>query len=145
MKVFRFTPALDIVLLKEVTAIEPWASGHGKVSARWAEIASLFWEGYIALQSDATENIPPSNIAPTGPAVQRRFNILLDTFQRNEMESLRASGVEEEHTERDQLLGDIFQMMEEFDSVKKEKTAKEKKKADEKEEKGQDIRFGSNG
>ncbi|KAJ3193963.1 hypothetical protein HDU67_004932 [Dinochytrium kinnereticum] len=57
------------------------------------------------------------------------------------MESLRASGVEEEYTERDQLLGDIFQMMEEFDSVKKEKTAKEKKKADEKEEKGQDIRL----
>ncbi|KAI8846457.1 hypothetical protein BC829DRAFT_479745 [Chytridium lagenaria] len=55
------------------------------------------------------------------------------------MDSLRASGTDEEFEERERLLTDILEMMEFHELEKAEKTEKEKAEAQKKEEKGKAI------
>ncbi|KAG6961440.1 hypothetical protein JG688_00009085 [Phytophthora aleatoria] len=80
-KAFRFLPSSDVFLLKEVAVHTPWAAAHGETNMTWTNVANA-----------------------DSKACRRRFTVLLDTFRREEMESLRASGTAEEYREREQLL-----------------------------------------
>ncbi|KAJ3112906.1 hypothetical protein HK098_007903, partial [Nowakowskiella sp. JEL0407] len=63
---------------------------------------------------------------------QCRFEKLEDTFRKQEIESLRASGTEEEYDECKRLLTDLLAMVDEHNMEKQQKTAKEAKLAEKK-------------
>ena len=81
-------------MLKEVLNIRPFAAPHGKAKDCWYQIAtnmcSIYGEGAV---SDAT--------------CKARYYDIMKAFKKDEMESLQASGTEEEYTEREELLNDI--------------------------------------
>ncbi|KAJ1566690.1 hypothetical protein HK096_000678 [Nowakowskiella sp. JEL0078] len=84
---FHFTIAFDIVLLKEVYNIQPFAA-HGKTKTAWTTVLENIVK---ALQ------LNPDDISPTTAPGQ--FTALLEAFKKSDMESLRASGTEEDYTE----------------------------------------------
>ncbi|KAG3142027.1 hypothetical protein PI126_g15238 [Phytophthora idaei] len=90
-KAFRFLPSGDVFLLKEVAVHTPWAAAHGETNMTWTNVAN------------GLKKATPSSMADS-KACRRRFTVPLDTFRREEMESLRASGTAEEYSEREQLL-----------------------------------------
>ncbi|DAZ94020.1 TPA: hypothetical protein N0F65_001631 [Lagenidium giganteum] len=49
--------------------------------------------------------------APLGQTCKRRFDTLVATFKREELLSLRASGTEEEYSEREQLLTNVVSLV----------------------------------
>ncbi|KAJ3106358.1 hypothetical protein HDU96_008237 [Phlyctochytrium bullatum] len=130
-KTFRFTPATDIDLLKIAVHVQPWAAGHGKKASIWATITETFQE---AVRST---NPLVDKVTPT--AVQRRFDNLVTCFKQEEMESLKASGTEEEYDERTQLLTEIVDLMREYEEGKKERMEKEKAEIVKKEQMGETI------
>ncbi|KAJ3117156.1 hypothetical protein HDU96_007819 [Phlyctochytrium bullatum] len=130
-KTFRFTPASDIALLKIVTYTQPWAAGHGKKASVWSSITDTLQE---ALKADQ-----PLVEKVKSTAVQRRFEHLVTCFKQEEMESLKASGTEEEYGEREALLSGIVEMMRDYEEEKKEKTEKEKAETLKKEQTGEKI------
>lgn len=92
-KAYRFAPGADIVLLIEAIKHSPWAAPHGDTTSAWADVAS-----------DVSASLP--SCTADGKACRRRFTTLMETFRREEMDSLRASGTVEEYSEREQLLTD---------------------------------------
>lgn len=62
-KAFRFSPSVDVDLLKEVINLMPWASDHGSTSTVWKKVADTLHDLHSACVD--------------GKACQRRFNNLL--------------------------------------------------------------------
>ncbi|OQR85759.1 hypothetical protein ACHHYP_20550 [Achlya hypogyna] len=91
---FRFRVVHDVELLQEVANIEPYDAPHGEAKARWSKVAenlcSIHGAGVL-----------------TSSGCRVRFNDLIDAFKSQQMESLRASGTDEEYETREQLLQDI--------------------------------------
>ncbi|KAG9401033.1 hypothetical protein AC1031_009786 [Aphanomyces cochlioides] len=83
---------------------KPWSASHGKVQSTWVAIVSV-----LSMQF---------GVRITPLACQRRFDSLLETFNSNELASLRASGTEEEYGEREVLLTEIKEMVNDFESQK---------------------------
>ncbi|KAJ3096003.1 hypothetical protein HDU96_000923 [Phlyctochytrium bullatum] len=131
LKTFRFTPRTDIALLKIAIHVQPWTAGHGKKASVWASMTEQFQE---AMRADF-----PLVDKVTTTAVQRRFDNLVTCFKQEEMESLKASGTEEEYDERAQLLTEIVDLMREHEEGKKERTEKEKAEVMKKEQMGETI------
>ncbi|KAH9112348.1 hypothetical protein AeMF1_013307 [Aphanomyces euteiches] len=105
-KSFRFKVSYDIDLLKEMELYKPWAASHGSVQATWNTVASSLSE-HFGKKVNAL-------------AYQRRFELLLDTFKKDEMKSLRASGTIEEYNERKQLLTALREMIDDYELDKEE-------------------------
>ncbi|KAG9399044.1 hypothetical protein AC1031_012479 [Aphanomyces cochlioides] len=63
-----------------------------------------------------------------GPALKTRFKLLLVSFNTNEMTLLRKSGVPDQYEEREMMLGDIKQRMDDFKEVKQVQAEADKKK-----------------
>ncbi|KAJ3009487.1 UNVERIFIED_CONTAM: hypothetical protein HDU68_002645 [Siphonaria sp. JEL0065] len=109
---------MDIALLKEVEQIQPYSAPHGKTAERWEQVTARFNNAcaFSDNKEASTKNC------------QARFTDLVKKFKQEEMESLRASGTEEEYSEREQLLTDLVDLMKEAEDAKSDK--KRKKAAD---------------
>ena len=94
---FGFNPNHDIHLLKEVMQHAPFAAPHGKTREAWEEVANSLTPLLARKINHA--------------AVKQQFDHLVKTFHNEEMESLRASGTEEEYDERERLLTDIVDLV----------------------------------
>lgn len=104
---FNFRPEHDLLLLEETIKVKPFAQPHGKTKEAWLAIARTL----NSLES------PKFNIDPTR-AYKRIYETLLPKFQAQEMESLKASGTEEEYTRRDQLLQELVDLIESHKELK---------------------------
>lgn len=103
-----------ILLLKEVIIEEPYIfkEGSKERGAAWTSIA---------------KRLEKAGLKVTQRSVRDKFSKLLKDFQTREKEEQKASGVEVEFGEVEQLLTDITERMEEESEkrVKKDKTEKE--------------------
>nr|CCA14346.1 AlNc14C3G453 [Albugo laibachii Nc14] len=134
-KAFRFKPKHDIVLLNTIKQFMPWAAVHGYVREVWASAADAFSlsmrEKFTNLDEyfgeEGNNEISPANgLIGSGStfhvnhiACKRRFDTLIDAHRRGDLESLRASGSEEECCEREQLLMDIDRLISTHDEWRK--------------------------
>ena len=121
----RFSPKYDIALLKEIVAQNPFAQKNCKV--KWL---------HIVFNMNALLSQTRTDIAFTERGCKDRLKILINAFKKDTLASLKASGTEEEYSERDQLLTKVVELMEEKENVAKETEKKEYAK----EEQGVDIR-----
>eukprot|EP00644_Phytophthora_capsici_P008821 jgi/Phyca11/14089/fgenesh1_pg.PHYCAscaffold_6_\ len=109
----RFDEDDDDALLKEVLAANPFEVERGGKTAAWAAVASA-----LALDVDARR-------------CRERCSLLLTDFKAKMARSEAASGIDEEHTERDDLLADVLELFEDAETVEEEKKqAKEAKQRD---------------
>lgn len=134
-KAFRFKPKHDIVLLNTIKQFMPWAAVHGYVREVWASAADAFSlsmrEKFTKLDQcfgeDGNKDFASiSALSGIGAvfhvnhiACKRRFDTLLDAHRRRDLDSLRASGSEEECCEREQLLLDIDRLISTHDEWRK--------------------------
>ena len=121
----RFTPKFDIALLKEVVAQNPFAQKNSK--AKWIQMVAKINTLLLETRND---------IVFTERGCKDRLKILVNAFKKETLASLKASGTVEEYTERDQLLTEVIELIEEKENTLKEMERKEQ----EKEEQGVDIR-----
>ncbi|KAI8849189.1 hypothetical protein BC829DRAFT_432721 [Chytridium lagenaria] len=125
-KTFRFTPMIDIELLKLVLDQQPFAAGYGRIRDKWQAVTdalkvSLTRTGEaLPRVRDLIQNLPETT-------VRRRFDTLIDSFKKKEMDSLRASGTDEQCAERERLLIEILEMIEVHELEKAEAQKKEGK------------------
>ncbi|KAJ3028475.1 UNVERIFIED_CONTAM: hypothetical protein HDU68_001622 [Siphonaria sp. JEL0065] len=127
---YRFNAATDIALLKEIEHIQPYDAPHGQKAERWVEVSSRFNQ---ACDFGGNKTATPKNC-------QNRFEELIKRFKQDEMDSLRASGTEEEFNEREQLLTDIIELMQEAIDSKADKKRKRDVDDDIRETNGSKIR-----
>ncbi|XP_033626256.1 uncharacterized protein LOC117289300 isoform X3 [Asterias rubens] len=96
-KPIRFYPELDIVLLKEVVAVNPCHLQGAKTHRKWETILS-------------NVNSTLLNKKVSLRACKDRMKTLLKAHRQAEMMSLKASGTDEEYKERDQLLTEVDEL-----------------------------------
>jgi len=121
----RFSPKYDISLLKEVVARNPFGLKNSKET--WLQIV----ENVNALLSETT-----NNAKFTERGCRDRVKLLVNAFKKETMASLKASGTDEEYSERLQLLTEVVELMEEKESIAREA----EKSEHEKEKQGSDVR-----
>eukprot|EP00743_Colponemidia_sp_Colp-15_P004974 GILK01005360.1.p1 GENE.GILK01005360.1~~GILK01005360.1.p1 ORF type:complete len:284 (-),score=59.47 GILK01005360.1:50-859(-) len=125
-KKFKFFPQRDIVLLREIETLEPWAAGHGQVLKTWIKVA---------------ENVSTVfKVKITDRACQDRFKLLETWFRKNDQENLRKSGKEEEFEERQQLLTEILAAKDDWESTKDSTISTQKAKKEEEQSKAEELR-----
>ncbi|KAJ1562580.1 hypothetical protein HK096_007531 [Nowakowskiella sp. JEL0078] len=117
-KAYRFNIAADIALLKEIANIQPFFAAHGQTLKAWTS---------VAVNLCSSLNLEAETITTVN--ARARFESIYTTFKKDEMESLRASGTEEEFNEREQLMTDIHSLIEESEFIRL--NVKEKKRSDE--------------
>ena len=91
----RFSAWHDILLLRAVNDIKPWEAAYGKVMSKWDDVA-----GGLA-------NTIGFGLKKDGHACKKRFDLILEQFRKDDLEALRKSGVDEDFKEKEQLLSDI--------------------------------------
>ncbi|EQC27049.1 hypothetical protein SDRG_15163 [Saprolegnia diclina VS20] len=113
----KFACKHDIVMLRSVGLLEPWAAAHGAVMSTWEAIAeSLADASDFGLKNKK------------GPALKTRFESIMNKFKKSEFQSLRKSGTVEEYEEREQLLTDIKARMDDYTANATVRKDAEKKK-----------------
>ncbi|KAJ3026417.1 UNVERIFIED_CONTAM: hypothetical protein HDU68_005686 [Siphonaria sp. JEL0065] len=85
----RFNVRIDNALLKEIMNFESFKAQHGSTMEAWNKVAAAL---------NAALGFSGSRKA-SGKNCQSPFKELLKKFKEDEMESLRASGTEEEYSE----------------------------------------------
>ncbi|XP_052089249.1 putative uncharacterized protein DDB_G0271982 [Mytilus californianus] len=102
----RFSVADDIKLLKEVTLENPFQNKR-----KWIEIG---------------EKLSTTTFLVDGRRARERTNLLIAQFKKGNQENLKKSSINEEYSERENLLEEVIGLMEEKERKKdadKEKTA----------------------
>ncbi|KAH9105504.1 hypothetical protein AeMF1_018705 [Aphanomyces euteiches] len=112
----KFACRDDIILLTQVVLASPWAAGHKKIMAAWEEIAKN-----CARQ-------PNFGLKKRVSALKTRFSLLMETFRKDEMASMRKSGVPEDFEEREVLLTDIKTRIDDYVEVDAARKDTDKKK-----------------
>ncbi|KAJ0397078.1 hypothetical protein P43SY_005309 [Pythium insidiosum] len=97
-RTFRFKPAHDVILLKEVARQRPWTAVHGETLSSWEAIGHAF-NAQLAVVRPGSLTIDPK-------ACQRRYKALIDSFISGDLSSLRSTGTPEEVNEREQLIAE---------------------------------------
>ncbi|XP_071785675.1 uncharacterized protein [Asterias amurensis] len=123
-KPIRFYPELDIVLLKEVVAVNPCHLQGAKTHRKWETILS-------------NVNSTLHNKKVSLRACKDRMKTLLKAHRQAEMMSLKASGTDEEYKERDQLLTEVDELCAE---ASRETEEERQRKADDENKQGCKIR-----
>ncbi|XP_064617313.1 uncharacterized protein LOC135481418 [Liolophura sinensis] len=121
----RFYPALDIVLLKEVLAVDPYRLDRN--TEEWEKISTNVNSSLTGTKKVSVRGCKDG------------MKTLLKAHRRAEMMSLKASGTDEEYTERDVLLTDVDEMEREAAKCKEEKKGAQSAEK-QKEEQGKEIR-----
>ncbi|KAE8895786.1 hypothetical protein PF003_g20363 [Phytophthora fragariae] len=125
----RFGPDEDLLLIKEVNWILPYRQGRNKVMKAWQGIAER-------LNKLSTFNMCSVN----SKSCQNRFNTLLTRHRMQEVESARASGVDEEYTEFRGLMDDIVSDFDEWESERQRTKEQHVRESDAKETAGAVVR-----
>ena len=89
-----------------------------------------FWSGSKergAVWTTIAENLKAFDMKVSQSSVRDRFEKIIKEFKAKEAKEVRASGVDVEYTERDKLLTDIVEKMEEFEEAMEKVKGKEKK------------------
>lgn len=115
---FRYSCKDDIALLTETTAIFPYGVDHGKNKDAWEMVKEAF-DSYVG-QSMGKDKVVP----PTKDDLASRVKTLID-YKRKELESLRKSGCDEDYADKEQLLTELIEMIDNLEVTRKEKKAKE--------------------
>ena len=100
----KFACTDDIIMLKQVLHVRIWEAPSGKKMLQWYEVAT------------ACKTQRQYGLDKKGPALKTRFEKLLECFKKDEMNSIRSSGVAEQFDEREQLLTDIKSRMEDWNT-----------------------------
>jgi hypothetical protein len=113
IKKFHFLPKHDVWLLRQAVADQPFFAPRGRAVDAWDALAKTLRD--------------KNNLAIEGRSVRERFSLLVAKYKKDEMASLRKSGTEEHYGEREQLLREVLDVMNEasVDAAQ----AKEKKEA----------------
>lgn len=114
-RTFRFKPAHDVLLLREISRQRPWTAAHGETMAAWDAIGEAF-NAQLAL------------VRPGGPeidakACQRRYKALIDSYLSGDLASLRSTGSADEVNEREQLVADLHQLTKDYRSDRNDRRA----------------------
>ena len=120
-EIFVWKQRHEDFLLREVLVLEPhqfW-SGSKERGAVWTTIA---------------DNLKAFDMKVSQRSVRERFEKIMKEFKAKEAKEVRASGVDVEYTERDKLLTDIVEKMEEFEEAMEKVKGKEKKNRESAEE-----------
>lgn len=108
----------ELCLLKEVTCVEPYAKKQSDRVAAWRTIASN----------------PNGNklggFKVTERSCRDRFKRIMEEFENKEEVEKKASGIDAEYDELDQLCQDIKERMEEVSSQEEAEIAKKKSKSE---------------
>ncbi|KUF78695.1 hypothetical protein AM587_10011261 [Phytophthora nicotianae] len=108
-RLFRFKPAFDVVLVREVIRDFPWAAGYGRTRSAWMAVASRVqaalesMKGVVFTRGSALDHA----------IVKRRVDMLLEAFRKNELSALRGSGTPEEFDMRNKLLAILARVVDE--------------------------------
>ncbi|XP_041349844.1 uncharacterized protein LOC121369072 isoform X2 [Gigantopelta aegis] len=105
-KTQRYRPNMDIILLREYMTVQPYKCGTLK-SKQDA------WEKIVAVVNQfINAGYPCHQVCVTERASRDRVKTLIETFKKGEMNSLKASGTDEEYSERDALLAHVCSILE---------------------------------
>ena len=96
----------ELCLLKEVTCVEPYAKKQSDRGAAWRTIASN-------LNGNKQEGFKV-----TERSCRDRFKKIMEEFENKEQVEKKASGIDAEYDELDQLCQDIKERMEEVSSMR---------------------------
>lgn len=102
-RTFRFKPAHDIVLLKEVAKHRPWTAVHGETMTSWEAIGAAFNAQLTNARTGGREIDPK--------ACQRRYKALVDAYLSGDIASLRSTGAPEDVAERERLISEMHQVV----------------------------------
>ncbi|KAG7388159.1 hypothetical protein PHYPSEUDO_012961 [Phytophthora pseudosyringae] len=108
-RLFRFKPAFDVVLVREVIRNFPWAAGYGRTRSAWMVVATRVQAALESLKGASFTRGSPLDHA----IVKRRVDMLLEAFRKNEMSGLRGSGTPEEFDMRNKLLAILARVVDE--------------------------------
>jgi hypothetical protein len=109
-KKFHFFPRHDIALLRQAVADRPFLAPHGRANEAWATMAQKLRN--VGLLAETR-------------SVRERFTFLVGKYKKDELMSLRKSGTDEGYGEREMLLGEVGELLNEADE--KRKDAQQKK------------------
>ncbi|CAH3172410.1 unnamed protein product [Porites evermanni] len=113
-KLFIWKKQHELCLLKEVTCVEPYAKKQSDRGAAWRTIASN-------LNGNKQEGFKV-----TERSCRDRFKRIMEEFENKEQVEKKASGIDAEYDELDQLCQDIKERMEEVSSQEEAESAKKK-------------------
>ncbi|KAI9982845.1 hypothetical protein PInf_006635 [Phytophthora infestans] len=108
-RLFRFKPAFDVVLVREVIRDFPWAAGYGRTRSAWMAVASRVQTALESLKGVVFTR----GSALDHAIVKRRIDMLLEAFRKNELSALRGSGTPEEFDMRNKLLAILARVVDE--------------------------------
>ena len=115
--------------MTEVENIFPYGAPHKREEAAWYEVSRNF---YQTLEPNRLSNKPNKD------TIKRRVNDLLAKWRKEELESLRKSGTDEDYEEKEQILTDLT---ERIDNLQMEKEEDKEKKAVEQEKNVEESQF----
>jgi hypothetical protein len=95
---YRWNPGRYIPLLRIAILRSPFAAPYKTIGAAWDAVAQDY---NLAIKEPDCIN---------GRKAKEKFYSLLSTFRKDEAESLRKSGTDEEYTELDQLLEELDEL-----------------------------------
>ena len=122
LREFNWNEDSELRLMKTVLVHKPWDAKHGKVQQAWNAVCRTF---------ECDQSLPENSL--TGNAIQAKVKRMLDEYNRKERQSGRASGIEEEHTEFDDIFHEVWNLMEDRKNAKNHvKDSKNKKAMQEK-------------
>ncbi|EQC24701.1 hypothetical protein SDRG_17390 [Saprolegnia diclina VS20] len=111
---YRFSVHTDIDLLEEVINVAPHDAPYGQTTARWEDVTSYM------------RTLHGEHLTVAG--CRKRFDDLMAAFKTDTVKGLRASGTEEEMSQRYVLLEEMSDLLEAAaDRKKASKTDKDKK------------------
>ena len=101
-EIFIWKQTHEDFLRREVLVVEPhqFRIGSKERGAAWTTIAN---------------NLTQLGMKVTQRSVRERFDKILNEFKQKEFREERASGVDVEYTERDKIMTDIVERIQEFD------------------------------
>eukprot|EP00644_Phytophthora_capsici_P008114 jgi/Phyca11/510415/fgenesh2_kg.PHYCAscaffold_60_\ len=108
-RLFRFKPAFDVVLAREVIRNFPWAAGYGRTRSAWMAVANR-----VQSTLESMKGVTFTKGSSLDHAiVKRRVDMLLEAYRKNEMSGLRGSGTPEEFDMRNKLLAILARVVDE--------------------------------
>ena len=128
-KVFRWKRHHNILLLKEVLSLEPYRFNKGS-KKRGGNLESV----------SNLNGIPDSGLNTTQRGVRTQYDKLIEDFVKKEREEKKATGIDADYDELDQLLNDTYERASDAAAdLARQAEEKEKAACDEKQQ-AEDIR-----
>ncbi|TDH72474.1 hypothetical protein CCR75_001262 [Bremia lactucae] len=108
-RLFRFKPAYDVLLVREVIRDFPWAAGYGRTRSAWMAVATR-----VQTVLESNKGVIFSRGSTLDHAiVKRRVDMLLEAYRKNELSTLRGSGTPEEFDMRYKLIAILTRVVDE--------------------------------